>query len=89
MEALAKKLQQLFVVRRDTHRRTAEYIGGPDDDRIADSSGEGDGILERRNFVPLGLFDIQLIQQAGKFVAIFGAVDRRRRCPEDAYAAFP
>jgi hypothetical protein len=51
-------LVQFFVRKGNTHGRAAEHITGPDQNRIADFSGECFGFVNAGRFLPWRLTDL-------------------------------
>ena len=66
--------RQLVVVGANGHRSAAEDVGGSHQHGVAHLVGEATGPLEIRQLGPLGLIDLQLVEQAAEAVPILRGV---------------
>jgi hypothetical protein len=78
-------LQRLAIVEY-LHGAAAQHVGRPDDDRVADLLGDGDGLFLRRRRAVVGLAQLQLVDQLLEALAILGEIDGVGRGAEDGNA---
>ena len=70
----------------DRHPAAAEHVRRPHDDRKPDRRGDVSRFLARRRRAARRLRDLQLRQQRGEPLPIFGEIDRVGRRAEDRHA---
>ena len=67
----------------DFHRPPAEHVARPRQHRIADPRGDRDRLVAAARHAVGGLFEAELVDEAGKAFAVFGEVDRIGAGAED------
>ena len=76
---------QGLVVVDDLHPASAEDIGGPDQDRIADPLGDGEGLVDRVCRAVLGRGEAGLAEDPPEGPAVLGEVDGLRTRADDRH----
>ena len=74
---------QFFLLADDLHGAAAQDKAGPHQDGVADLSGGPDPRLNRRDRMPFGLRDLQLLQKLFKAVPVFRPLDGVAVCADD------
>ncbi len=67
----------------DLHRPSAEHVARPHQHRVADAVGHRDRLVAAAGDAVLGLLELELVDQLGEALAVFGQVDRIGRSAED------
>src|SRR5262245_58894336 len=83
---LVHELAQVLIVVDDSHRATAQHVGGPDQHGVADLDGDRARLVERARGRASRLVQPELGDQRVEALPILGAVDRIRRGAEDRHA---
>ncbi len=81
-----RHLAHLLVRVADAHRPSAEHVGGPDEDGVADLVGDTDGVLARACHPPRRRAQVVRSQQSRESFAVLREVDRVVRRAEDRVA---
>ena len=67
----------------DLHRAAAEHVGRAQQHRVADPGGDRRSLVAAAGDAVVGLLELQLADQLGKALAVFGKVNRVGRGAED------
>ena len=74
-----EKLVELDIVGRYAHGGAAQHVRGPYQHRVTDAACKFQCVVGRDQFLPRGLFDSKLVEQARELVPVLRGVDAGRR----------
>ena len=70
----------------DHHRAAAEHEGGAHEHRVADAVSDGERFVLVGGGAGFGLLEVELVEQRGEELAVFGEFDGLRRGADDRHA---